>query len=251
MNAFRLISSKQTIAELFSDFNIGNTDWVGKAQRHIGRALDLMHIDGYYERAYALENVEEFKAPLPCDEKYLLATVLPEYNFCRLPVTRRLSLGINFKDIRLHSHYKGTINYNYLHTNFETGKVMYVYYRSPLDEEGNLMIPDNPDVLEALPFYIIYKLSFSGYKHPVISIEDAYAKWMELYPRARNSMNYPSVEEKHRSTMVYTNPIFTNLIDEDWSLISGEGWATVDFIEELNILRNGTDTGVDEWEETI
>ena len=216
MNGFKLISSKQIIGELFSDFNITNDDWVNKAQRHMARALEIMKVAGYQELAVSRASVEEFKAPIPCDVKYLLAVLYNEPKWVRLNLTHSLSLGANFKDLGVSKIAQGGVNYNFLHTNFDSGEIAYVYYRLPKDANGDLMIPDNADVLEALPFFIIYKLSLSGYKHPVISIEKAEARWRELYPRARNSMNYPSVEEMHRFTKMNTNPLFGDIIDEDW-----------------------------------
>lgn len=216
MNGLKLISSRQIIGELYSDFNITNDDWVNKAQRHIARGIELMKIDGYFERYVSRATVQEFKTPLPCDIKNLLAVIYNEPNWTRLPLTRSLALGVNFKDLKTHSTAKGGINYNHLTTTFETGEVAFVYYRIPRDENNDLMIPDVAEVLEALPYFLIYKMSLSGYKHPVISFENAYQMWNTLFPRARNTCNYPSVEEMHNFTKMNTNPLFGDIIDEDW-----------------------------------
>lgn len=217
MAQFNLISSKQIIGELFSDFNIENDDWVNKAQRHIARAMGIMRVDGFYEIKYSNQEVKEFSSPLPCDLKYLI-TVLSESNGCtgRLPLTKSLSLGKDFSDLALHTHQQGSINFNSLRTNFETGKVMFIYYGLPVDEEGDLLIPNNSDVLEALPYFIIYKLSLSGYKHPVINMDTAYQMWNRLYPIARNSANYPSIEEMESFTTMNTNPLLVDIINKDW-----------------------------------
>lgn len=237
MNGFKLISSKAIIAEMYSDYNITNDDWVNKASRHMARALGIMKIDGYYDLAYHIEDVVEFNAPLPCDEKYLL-TILHTTGgqVTRLPLTRSLALGMNFSKIATHSIHQGRVNVNYLRTNFENGRVLYIYYRVPKDEDGYLLIPNNDDVLEALPFFIIYKLSLSGYKHPVISMEYAEAKWKELYPRAKNSMNYPSVEEIHRMTQMLNNPLYINNIDEEWNV--GNNVNVTDIITYVTALRD-------------
>lgn len=236
MNGFRLISSKTIIAELYSDFNITNDDWVHKAQRHMARGLGIMKIDGYYERAFHVEAVKEFKAPLPCDEKYILV-VLSNVSgrITRLPLTRDLSFGADFSQVATSNIYKGAINFNNLQTNFETGTIMYIYYRVPCDKDGHLLIPDNDDVLEALPYFIMYKLSLSGYKHPVIDMDMAYNRWKELYPRARNSMNYPSVEEMHRFTKMNTNPLFMDIINENWDSDSSTiAISIADFVSQLS-----------------
>lgn len=252
MNGFRLISSKTIIGELYSDFNITNDDWTGKAQRHMARALGLMKIDGYYEIGFHMENVAEFNAPLPCDTKYILAVLSnASGTITRLPLTRSLPLGANFSNIAYHNTFKGRINFNTLRTNFETGTVMYIYYRIPKGEDGGLLIPDNDDVLEALPYYLIYKMSLSGYKHPVIDINTADAKWRELYPRARNSMNYPSVEEIHQFTKINTCPLFFDAIDENWGATPEiMTMATTEFIDQLNGISSTDDSIADRWETT-
>lgn len=217
MEGFNLISSNALIGELFSDFNIENDDWVAKAQRLMARGLGIMRIDGFYQIRYLIQDVKEFNAPLPCDNKYLIA-VLTKVNghISRLPLTKSLALGVDFSNIAAHSTYQGRVNFNSLRTNFEEGQVLFIYYSLPINEEKDLMIPDNDLVLEALPYFIIYKLSLSGYKHHTISMDMAYQMWTNLYPQARNSMNYPSIEEMNRFTQMNTNPLFTDIINEEW-----------------------------------
>lgn len=225
MNGLNLISSNQLIGELFSDFNISNTDWVVKAQRYMARGLSLMQIDGFYDIAYYYQQVNEFNAPLPCDNKYMLA-VLHNTNgvVTRLPLDRSLALGNNFNTIAYSNIYKGRIINNTLRVNFEEGTVLYIYHRLPKDDDGNLLIPDNDFVLEALLYFVINKLSLSGYKHPVISRQEAEEKWNSLYPRARNVVNYPSLEEMDRFTKMNNNPLFMDILNEDW-LINNDSWA--------------------------
>lgn len=217
MKDIRLISSKIITAELYQDFNIDNDDWVNKINRHIERALGLMRIDGFYIKKTLIEDVEEFKAPLPCDAKYVMAVLYNQGCLTRLPLTRHVGLGVNFAGITAHTTLKGAIENNYLHTNFEKGKIMYVYYGVPLDDCGDILIPDCPEVLEALPYFIIQKLSLSGYKHPIIDYKMAKEEWRTLYPIARNKMNYWSIEEAHQFTKMNTNPLFIDIIDEEWN----------------------------------
>jgi len=223
MNGFKLVSSKQLIAELYQDFNISNDDWVNKAQRHITRGIELMGVDGYFERAYLVQDVVEYQAPLPCDSKNILA-ILTNVNGTvhRLPLTKSLALGMDFSGISDHSIYQGGINHDMLRTNFQEGKVLYIYNRIPKDTEGDLLIPDNAWLLEAIPFFVIYKMSLTGYKHPVVSYQMAKDEWRALYPRAKNNLNFPSVEEMHRYTKMVNNPVFTDIINEDWNTL-GEG----------------------------
>lgn len=99
-----------------------------------------------------------------------------------------------------------------MHTTFESGKVLYAYYRPPLDEDGFPLVPDFGLTIEALNYWVIYKMSLGGFKHKVISFDKAYQMWMQLYPQARNRVNYPSLEEMQSFTRMQTNPIIG-----DWS----------------------------------
>lgn len=223
MKDIRLVSSKLIVAELYQDFNIDNDDWVNKVNRHIERAMGIMRIDGFYIKKTLIQDVKEFKSPLPCDAKYIMAVLMySNGHLVRLPLSRHIGLGIDFKNITTHTTLKGGIENNYLHTNFEKGKIMFVYYSVPVDDCGDILIPDCPEVLEALPYFIIQKLSLSGYKHPVIDYNLAKEEWRNLYPIARNKMNYWSIEEAHQFTKMNNNPFFIDIINEEWGFEQGE-----------------------------
>lgn len=213
MSKFNLVSSKQLIAELFTDFNITGTDWVNKAQRHINRAIELMQISGYFEFKTSFDLVEDGKVIMPCDNKYLIGVLVKSNgNVCRLPLTTELTFDEKLNGLIYHQYDKGYVNNNYLYTTFNEGEVCFLYFGIPTDDCGDLMIPDNAELFEAIPYYIIYRLSFSGYKHPAIEPRDAYQMWQTLYPRAANSMNYPSIEEMQHFTEVNTNPLYIDVL---------------------------------------
>ena len=223
MKGIPLISSKSLIAELFSDFNITGSDWIGKASRHIARALDLMQIDGYYELSTCDVEVEEYIGLLPCDRKYIVAIMVQNGNqVYKLPLTRQLDLGKDFKDVRLHDSFRGTIQNNYLHlSGCDSGTFKVIYFRTPVCNDGFPMIPDNSFVFEALPYYIIHRLAFSSYKHPVISREEAYAMWEKTSHRAKNDMNFPSLEEMQRFVEMTTSPLYSNILEIASNLNTG------------------------------
>ena len=242
MKELKLVSSNAIIAELYQDFNIAGSEWVHKAKRWIARGIEVMELSGYFEKATKWEEVEEYSAPLPCDLR-VLAVVLVEgatdanYNnsnlpiatapaanwvdssgnkvigyeqtlaLFRLPLSNSLIVGKPFEQLQNSINARGYITHDRLHTNFEKGKVMFVYFRPPLDEEGFPLVPDFSLTIEALNYWIIYKMSLGGYQHPIIDYHTAYAKWLELYPQARNRVNYPSIEEMQGFTEMINNPI--------------------------------------------
>lgn len=243
MRELKLISSNAIIAELYQDFNLAGSEWVHKAKRWVARGIEIMELSGYFERATLWDTVEEYSVMLPCDMRVLCVVLIEgisdtadnsislpvattpaanstdqygnkievDYSLVstlfRLPLTQSLAIGKPFENVRQANYARGYINNGRLHTNFETGKVMFVYFRPPLDEEGFPMIPDFGLTIEALNYWIIYKMSIGGFSHPVISYDKAYAKWMELYPQARNKVNYPTLEEMQSFTEMMNNPI--------------------------------------------
>lgn len=242
MKELKLVSSNSIIGELYQDFNIPGSEWVHKAKRWVARGIEVMGLSGYYQRATLWEDVIEYSAPLPCDLRVLgvvlveglvdsvacgtglptattpavnaidvdgntIEAVLESSTLFRLPLTNSLVVGKPFLHLGQCQSAKGYINHDRLHTNFEEGRVLYVYFRPPLDEEGFPLVPDFGLTIEALNYWIIYKMSLGGYKHPIITFDKAWSKWMELYPQARNRINYPSLEEMQSFTEMINNPI--------------------------------------------
>lgn len=212
-----LISSKALIAELFSDFNIEGTDWVTKANRHIARAIQLMQLDGYYKRSFSFRTVTDYMCPLPCENKNLIGVLALNGNvLTRLDIKSNFYIGKEFQDLTIHSQYKASLNNGVIITNFTDVKIGLLYFAIPVDNDGNPLIIDNPFVLEALPFYIIMRLGYSGYVHPVISREEAEQKWNLLMARARNNVNYPTIEEMENFTRMNTDPYYSYYPDPNF-----------------------------------
>lgn len=222
MGVLKLLSSKVLIAELFQDFNLAGTNWLGNVNRHIARALELMRLSGYFKEALQVVEVKDYMAPLPCGMKELIGVLDLSNGVFVLPIRNGNYVGRKFKDHLETSLSSGAINNNALHTSFETGKVAFVYHAPPVDDEGYPMIPDNPEVMEALPFYIIKRLAYSGFIHPVITREEAEQRWEQLFPRARNSVNFPTIEEMDHIVSSIGDPYY-------------ERWFNYEFLNTLTL----------------
>ena len=209
MSQFRLISSNRIIAELFSDFNISQTDWVNKAYRFIEKAISIIGIDGYYIKNVQELIIKDYRAEAPCEARNIKALLIMENNNpVIIPLRSSYLINTKFNNNTLHGYKKATFEDNYIKTNFEEDTCILLYKSIPKDEEGFPIIPDNDLLLEAIPFYILMRLSYSGYIHPVITRQEAENKWREYYPIARNNINYPTIEEMQSFTEMYNNVIF-------------------------------------------
>lgn len=234
----KLISSKSVIGELYSDFNITQSDFVSKSQRWVQRAMEMMQLVGYFKLRVTANMVKEGRCPLPCDIKYLGAVLGQSYDqstivqsssygdfpydldannininqYSRIPIRESFIYGTKFTNAFQEGvGVKGYINNNWLNLNIDEGKVYFIYFAPPCDDEGYPMIVQDAWVEEALPFYVIYRMCLSGWKHPVISMEYAENKWNTLYPRASNSVNFPDVEEMQQITEMNNNPMLGDL----------------------------------------
>lgn len=250
MKELKLISSNSIIGEIYQDFNIPGSEWVHKAKRWVARGIETMGISGYFEKGSLWQDIAEYSAPLPCDLRVLgvilvetgltiadsssavpiatapaanyvdadgntiSATVSNIGSLLRLPLSNSLVVGKAFNNLAPHQAARGYISHDRLHTNFEEGKVLFVYYKVPVDDEGFPMVPDYALSIEALNYWIIYKMSLGGYKHPVIDFKTALTMWNSLYPQAKNRINYPSLEEMQGVTAMLNNPIMGDWANE-------------------------------------
>lgn len=206
-----LISAKSLIGEFIFDFDIQNSDFINRLNRFISRGVELMDIDTYFKRCSKEIEAINNSAYLPCNAKYL-ELVIVNHNGNAYPIDIGNDFGaMNPLQTPTNGFITGYVEDNYIHFNEYAGKVLVVYRGIPVDKEGYCMLPDDSWLQEALLYFLIAKLSLSGFRHKVISREEAEAKWERLYPRARNSVNFPTVEEVGIFADMWTNPLFHNL----------------------------------------
>lgn len=217
MSYIKLISSKELIGEIIEDFGVDKTDKVYRMYAWIERGLGIMGLVNYYKDKTTVIEVTDGRGEVPCEAKYVHSFWITSensnnpYNLSYLPIknTKLASKPIKGNNSRA----LGYINHNYLHTNFNDGLVLCYHKSIPKDKEGYPLIPDDDFVKEALPFFIIYKLSLSGYKHPVVDIETASNRWRQLYPAAANSVDWLDATDRLEFSEMWTNPSFKETIN--------------------------------------
>lgn len=212
------ISIKNTIGRFLKEYGLEDTSYVEDLPQWVEDAINIIGISNYYVYKYKLLTVTGSKVCLPCGIENLYGfwvtdsiDVASEKNqMKRLVIRNNPLIGKGVKDEDNVLLY-GNINGSYLHTSFETGKVYLVYTGVPLDEEGYPLVPKDAKLNEALQYYFIYKMSLSGFKHPVIDFKTAYQMWEKLYPSAGNSINWMDLQDYQEFTELWTNPLIGDL----------------------------------------
>lgn len=116
-------------------------------------------------------------------------------------VTRDLSAnGGTFNEL---SNYEIAIEGKKIYTNFDSDYVYMKYYGFPVDENGEILIPDIEQVEKAIEWYIIWQILLSGWFNS--TIPDIQNK----FQYAENQYNFWFAEAKYHRKL----PSFTAMVD--------------------------------------
>jgi len=207
-NKISLVSAESLIGEFLQDYNMNSSDFISRLNRHIVRGIELMDIDTYFNRCYATITIEEGRGVLPCEMKYLEAIFISLGDTPhRIDYSNNDLTALDFMEEDMQIFSDAYIQEGILTIKDYEGDAYVVYRGLPINEKGYVLMPDDAWLMEALGFFLIYKLGISGYKHKVFNIADAEQRWNALYPRARNSVNFPTVQEMQNFTEMWSNPL--------------------------------------------
>lgn len=217
------ISIKQTIGRFLKEFGLDDTNYVDDIAQWTEDAIQIIGIPNYYTYRYKFMPVENYRSRLPCDIDNLFG-IWVNHDLNKAKDTEglhRLFLrnnplfgkGINTPQ---HGTAYGSINGQFVHTSFQTGILYFVYKGIPLDKEGYPLVPKDALLNEALQYYFIYKMSLSGYKHPVIDFKTALQMWTKLYPQAGNSVSWFDLQDYQEFTELWTNVLMGDLHNNNY-----------------------------------
>ena len=213
------ISIKATIGRFIKEFGLESTAYTEDMPEWVEDAVEVIGIPNYYVTRYYLGKVNSYRCKLPCDILNLfgiyvtdtLSTTDKPETLKRLFLRNSPLFGNKGGYMTTEGASYGSISGGYLQTSFETGQVYMIYKGIPVDSEGFPLVPKDAKFAEALRYYFIYRMSLSGYKHPVIDFKTAYQMWEKLYPAAGNSINWMDLQEYQEFTEMWTNPILGDL----------------------------------------
>lgn len=199
MTAYKKISSKICIARVYDAFQPNYTDWEGRTPNWINSAI--AKIGAYPMTSKVQEEIEvfDYKARIPSDIKTLEAIM---YNGSRLDRITKLN-NINSDDMSnqqsVPTGYSLDEN-GFIYTTFETGTIVFYYRQLPVEYDTDTklyfpMIEDREHLLDAIDYYILYRILQRGHKvgNFSLSTPNKYLNpglmWDEKRKIARNKVN--------------------------------------------------------------
>lgn len=210
----KLISSKRFIGEAISDLSIDVTEYIDRIYAWIDSALGQIGLVSFYPLTRQVIEIANHKGKLPCNFQFVHS--LWGVSGCNGGLGYINLSGSPFiGDVDGYTSIgnRGSIEGNFVHTDLKEGKLLLVYRAVPKDDQGFPMIPDNAFLNEALLYYIIYRLGFSGIQHPIIKMGDAYDMWEKLYPRAGNDIEWFDLSQMEEFKRMWTNNLAENGTD--------------------------------------
>lgn len=97
-------------------------------------------------------------------------------------------------DLPLHDHHYYEIEYGTILTDFPEGLITIYYRRTPVDEKGLPLIPDNSNYKEALYWYVLSKMIVAGFDTK-LKLEYCDGRFEFYMARAVAEIDYPSPDQ--------------------------------------------------------
>lgn len=181
------VSINQLIYRIQDEFEFNDSSWKSKAKRAIARGLDYIGSGIMVERVSEILTVENYKAEMPCDIKFLECIKYDGYFIGPINNSDNIDTSV------VHPSASAYIDPGYIKTTFEEGEIVVYYKRIPVDDDGYPYIPNDEILKEALVWRAVYGLLLAGYKHHTISSYlEARAAWDQLKEEARIHAIFPT-----------------------------------------------------------
>lgn len=171
---YNLISGKIIISTIYDEYNVQSRDWENRAPAWIAKAL------GYLGITYGLEeDVEEihfdnYSFELPCNTKMLRAIVIDGFKLDRVTSAAFKQVGeVDSSHMQVHNKY--ILNAGRVELQIKSGTAYVIYRKLPLDWDDNIgmwipRVPDIPEVIDNITWYVLKIILARGYSHPVYSL---------------------------------------------------------------------------------
>lgn len=201
------LNGKLIISNIHDEFNIVSRDWESRAPRWIYDALQNLKISlqaGNITKAIDFTN---YQFELPCRMEVLRDIFINEIKLEYTGTTgheliRKKLKDEGITDLRYYSVTNGIVTLE-----IEKGTANVVYTNLPLDWDDELgmwipKIPNVPEVIENIKWYVLKIILARGYKHPVYSLvsQNPYnnpdIRWQQTIGKAKRAARAISKEQR-------------------------------------------------------
>ena len=257
---YNYVNGKLIMAKMYDEFNIKSRDWENRAPKWIADAMAQLHISVYYEEVAEAIPFNDYKFKLPCDIKLLRGIVVDGKKLSR---TNEVAFRVTNTDINnyVNEAYlnKYSISAGYIHLEKESGVAKIIYRRMPIEWDDILgmwipMIPDIPEVIDNIAWYVLRIILARGYNHPVYKLttntRHANPDLMWRHTKKAARIRAQSLDNEGRRLMAETLSTFISNPNADMESLFSEHTTNVssanNFIEYWNRLSQEF---VKYWEE--
>ncbi len=173
---YNFVNGKLIIAKMYDEFNIKSRDWENRAPAWIADAMRYLSIHTAYEEVAEAIPFDNYKFKLPCNVRMLRGIVIDNIKQSR---TTEVGFRLTNEDIDNFINPKNLNHYSmsngYIHLEKESGIARIIYRRLALEWDDALgiwipMVPDIPEVIENIAWYVLRIILARGYDHPVYKL---------------------------------------------------------------------------------
>jgi len=121
--------------------------------------------------------------------------------------TNELNTGAVLSSVGRPDDYSYHINPGYIITSFQEGTVEISYDRIPTDDDGFYKIPDDPEYLKAVIYYVKMMLAHRGFKFPEEPLAVLKNEWKYYRGMARSNAQWMNIDQMVAFTKRWTRPL--------------------------------------------
>lgn len=206
-SAFKVIGRVQRV------FKPNSQDWIADGISAIGEGLEIMKVSKSYVYSETNVDIIEYRGKRPCCI-YEIEQI--KYNGIRLPIITATNSvkPENITESIVAGAAWCTVEDDVIKTSFESGTITVYAKGIPVDKNGVPKVIDKAEIIIALSWYVLFILLSGGMKHPVYSVDDAFAMWEKTYPQAQNSLILNTIEDMQNFAELWTSILpDTNLVN--------------------------------------
>lgn len=204
-------------ARFIREFGIKNLSYIVDLETWARDGLHLMRIPNFYTIKDIDLKIVNGSARLRCNSDMLIAAYYYNCEPSNFNINSAYELhnrnGNSLGSLGLPTcgNMYVSISGGNLYIKNQTGYVKLFFKDIPTNCDGKTLVPTNSMVQTALMYYFIYRMSLSGYQHPLIDWSTAKQLWEKEYPAAGNDASWFTEAELQEFTELWTNPLIGDL----------------------------------------